>query len=472
MSGSSDKFRVIIAGAGIAGLATAISLKRISSIPNLDVQLYEQAHQLLEIGASIALSPNGMRTLEKLGVDNALSDEVGFRGPSGIPQIFRHWKTNQVISVDTHTDVPDPHHHTTRFHRGHLHAALLEHVPNETVHLGKKIIHADVSHDGVSLHFEDGTRAFGHILIGADGIRSEVRQSFIPDYKLRFSGKIFMRSTFDASLVEGIIPNLPADSLHWWGPEDNFFASRLGKGQYTTVGAYSDPRSYEELEKNVGWDQKGDVNFLRQRYKASHVPMLLFEVQFLTSKMQDWNPLIQALTEATPYTNLYPNFAGDALETWTFGSRVTLVGDAAHAHGGAFAAGGSLALDDAFALGLAFKHVVKSCPGTTQLSLDDVKKALELYTNTRKPHTDKLLRIVHNQSGTKSSLSGILEEDAKLVSRMKNRPDTVWLSEHDVEAAMTASIAQSEVHEFKALAEEPENQGRLEWTVQSERGKL
>lgn len=58
MSGSSDKFRVIIAGAGIAGLTTAISLKRISSIPNLDVQLYEQAHQLLEIGASIALSPN------------------------------------------------------------------------------------------------------------------------------------------------------------------------------------------------------------------------------------------------------------------------------------------------------------------------------------------------------------------------------------------------------------------------------
>ncbi|KAJ5541102.1 hypothetical protein N7494_006178 [Penicillium frequentans] len=453
MSESSDKFRVIIAGAGIAGLATAISLKRISSIPNLDVQIYEQAHQLSEIGASIALSPNGMRTLEKLGVDNALSDEVGFRGPSGIPQIFRHWKTNQVISVDTHTDVPDPRHHTTRFHRGHLHAALQEHVPKETVHLGKKIIHADVSHDGVSLHFEDGTRAFGHILIGADGIRSKVRQSFIPDYRLRFSGKVFMRSTFDASLVEAKIPNLPADSLHWWGPEDNFFASRLGKGQYTIVGAYSDPRSSEELERNVGWDQKGDVKFLRERYK-------------------NWNPLIQALTEATPYTNLYPNFAGDALETWIFDSRVTLVGDAAHAHGGAFAAGGSLALDDAFALGLAFKHVVQSCHGKTQISLDNVQKALELYTNTRKPHTDRLLRIVHNQIGTKSSPSGTLEEDAKLVSRMKNRPDTVWLSEHDVEVAMTASIAQSQVHEVKALAREPENQGRLELTVQSERGKL
>lgn len=58
MAGRNEPFRVLIAGAGIAGLATAISLKRISSIPNLDIQLYEQASELLEIGASIALSPN------------------------------------------------------------------------------------------------------------------------------------------------------------------------------------------------------------------------------------------------------------------------------------------------------------------------------------------------------------------------------------------------------------------------------
>jgi salicylate hydroxylase len=51
-------FRVLIAGAGIAGLATAISLRRISELSNLDVQLYEQAPELQEIGASIALSPN------------------------------------------------------------------------------------------------------------------------------------------------------------------------------------------------------------------------------------------------------------------------------------------------------------------------------------------------------------------------------------------------------------------------------
>ncbi|KAL3457047.1 hypothetical protein BJX64DRAFT_269672 [Aspergillus heterothallicus] len=133
-----------------------------------------------------------MRTLEKLGVHNALSDETGFRGPSGIPQIFRsvyhlarnygysktnisrysHWKTNQVISVDTHINVPDPRHHTTRFHRGHVHSAILEHVPKERIHLGKKLLRAEATDDGVSLFFEDGSSAHGDILIGADGLKS------------------------------------------------------------------------------------------------------------------------------------------------------------------------------------------------------------------------------------------------------------------------------------------------------------
>lgn len=86
--------------------------------------------------------------------------------------VGRHWKTNQVHSVDTHNDVPDPRHATTRFHRGHLHSALLEHVPRESIHLGKKTVRAEVDHQSVSLYFDDGTSARGDILIGADGLRS------------------------------------------------------------------------------------------------------------------------------------------------------------------------------------------------------------------------------------------------------------------------------------------------------------
>ncbi|KAJ5136270.1 hypothetical protein N7448_004824 [Penicillium atrosanguineum] len=431
-----DTLRVIIAGAGIAGLAAAISLERVSTIPHLDIQLYDQAPELLEIGASIALSPNGMRALEKLGVHEALTDEVGYRGPSGIPQIFRHWKTDQIVSFDTHANVPDPCHHTTRFHRGHLHSALLKHVNSRSIHLNKKVARAEVSQDGVSLYFEDGSSAHGDILIGADGIRSRVRQSFIPEYKLRFTGKVFMRSTFDASLVDGNVPDLPADSIHWWGPKDNFFASRLGKGKYTTVGAYDDPHSAEEIEKHISWDQPGNVDFLRERYK-------------------DWNPTIRALTQLTPYTHLYPNFAGDSLPTWVFGSRVTLIGDAAHAHGGAFAAGGSLALDDALALSLAMKHVFSSSSIPPSFPVDKVGKALELYSKTRQPHTARLLHIIHNQISQKPQGNMTPEEEEHaLIKRMKSRPNTEWLSEHDVEAAFAATVEQLEAGD---AAKEPQS---------------
>ncbi|KAJ5888522.1 hypothetical protein N7495_008563 [Penicillium taxi] len=425
MSEEQKSIRIIIAGAGIAGLATAISLARISSLQNLDIQLYEQAPELLEIGASIALSPNGLRTLEKLGVHNSLDSEVGYRGPSGIPQIFRHWKTNQVLSVDTHNKVDRGDHHTTRFHRAHLHAALLEHVPRESIHLGKRLVRAEASKNGVSVFFEDGTSAQGDVLIGADGIRSKVRQSFNPDYKLIFSGKVLMRSTFDTSLVEGKIPNLPADSMHWLGPQDNFFASRLGKGQYTTVGGYRDPRPVEEIERTISWDQPGNVEFLRERYK-------------------NWNPTVKALTELTPYTNLYPNFAGAALPTWVFNSRVTLVGDAAHAHGGYAAAGGSLALDDAFALGLAFKGAFNPSSGVPKAT-DPIENALELYNRTRRPHANRLVNIVHDQIESEGPTYASAEEaDIAFRARVKDRASTEWLSEHDVEATFNEVYKQHE----------------------------
>ena len=77
---------VAIIGAGIAGLAAAIGLK---DHPGIDVQIYEQSAELREIGASIALGPNGMRTLERLGVNNALDDDVAFRNKSGFPMIYR-----------------------------------------------------------------------------------------------------------------------------------------------------------------------------------------------------------------------------------------------------------------------------------------------------------------------------------------------------------------------------------------------
>lgn len=414
--------QVAIVGAGIAGLTAAIALRK---HPNINVILYEKASELKEIGASIALGPNGLRTLERLGLDNVIEDEVAFRGPSKIPMIYRHWKTNEVIGQDVHENVSEHLHYTARYHRAHLHQALLENIPPDIVHLGKKLVSAAAdAQNGVKLEFSDGNVINADVLIGADGLRSGVRTAFAPDFQLKWSGQTAFRAIFDASLVDSI-PDLPPDSTHWWGPDTNFFASRLGKNTYTVVGGiYSGPLDPNAKFKDVFWDQEADVQLLKEKYA-------------------DWNPIVKALANITPSIRYYPNYGcASSLPTWVFGGRAALIGDAAHAHGGAFATGGSLAIDDAYALSLAILWVFP-ITATRRPSGDEISKALKLYEATRKPHADRLLNLVLAANKAKAAriLSGIPETDEELRARAGKGSNTAWLHEHDVVSAFEQTLS-------------------------------
>jgi salicylate hydroxylase len=135
------------------------------------------------------------------------------------------------------------------------------------------------------------------------------------------------------------------------------------------------------------------------------------------------------------------------------------VGDAAHTHGGSFAAGGSLALDDSLALGLAFKHIFSSHSSNLPFSQENIRRAFSLYDQTRRPHTARLLSIVHGLISRKApSYATPEEEDEALRARMKSRPDLQWLSEHDVEKAFAQVVKSS--GEDTATAEEPPETSR------------
>lgn len=162
--------QVAIVGTGIAGLTAAIALRK---HPNINAELYEKATELKEIGASITLGPNGLRTLQRLGLEDCISSQVAYRGPNPISRFYRHWKTNEIIGEDFYENVSEPLHYTARFHRGHLQQALLKHIPRDIIHLEKKLVSATAnSRDGVKMQFQDGSTATADILIGADGIRS------------------------------------------------------------------------------------------------------------------------------------------------------------------------------------------------------------------------------------------------------------------------------------------------------------
>jgi salicylate hydroxylase len=275
----------------------------------------------------------------------------------------------------------------------------------------------------IQVTFTDGSTVVTNILLGADGINSAVRRSFVPTSAPKRTGWVAFRSVFDARLVEHI-PEVLEEAN--WGPDRTFFASRLGKGLFTVVGGYQgDPDDPNSPYKDAVWNEEDDVKVLKEFYK-------------------DWHPAVRAMIEASPHTRKYPSTFASSLETWVHGEGdVTFAGDAAHAYGGAFAAGGSLALDDAYASSLAIGTI---CPSDSSRkpSRAEIEGALKLYERTRKAHTDRVLSVVREGNKKRVESLGRIETDGELRSRMKRRADPYWIHEHDVEAAFAEALAEEE----------------------------
>jgi salicylate hydroxylase len=132
-----------------------------------------------------------------------------------------------------------------------------------------------------------------------------------------------------------------------------------------------------------------------------------------------------------------------ALDTWIFGDRVTLIGDAAHAHGGAFATGGSLAIDDAYALYLSLTSVFP-ITAMQKPSKEDIRRALKLYESTRKPHAERLLKmvLVANDAKVEKIRKGTFETDEQLRARAARGGNARWLHEHDVVKTFEETLRQ------------------------------
>lgn len=142
----------------------------------------------------------------------------------------------------------------------------------------------------------------------------------------------------------------------------------------------------------------------------------------------------------------YVNIAGDALENWSFHDRVTLLGDAAHTHGGAWVAGVGLAIDDAYALSRTFATVLPPSLPQAKVSPAQIAQIFALYEATRRPHVERVLSEIHKGSEKTAvlrrrafdGLGGESDEDFR--KRITNRGDPVWVNEHDVEAAFQKAL--------------------------------
>jgi salicylate hydroxylase len=387
--------RVIVIGAGIGGLAAALTLGR----SGFEVQVFEQATELREIGAGVQISPNATRILHRLGLEEPLR-RFGVR-PREV--VIRRWDDGRVIARQPLADACErnfgaPYYH---FHRAELLDVLSATVPDGVLHLDHRCVGLTQQGDRVEVQFHNGATADAEVVVGADGIHSTVREAILGPESPRFSGHVAYRGLVPAARVAHLGMEVVA-SL-WWGPNHHFVSYFVGAGARYLNWVAVTPGDWR-LES---WTARGEVADALKEFEG-------------------WHPQVRAIIGSADVTNRWALYDRDPLPRWTIG-RVTLMGDAAHAMLPYMAQGAVQSIEDAAVLAKCLERA----------NANDAGGALLRYEQARKPRASRC------QEGSRRN--GIMyhladgddqrERDANLASATTAPlPQNAWLYGHDVEA--------------------------------------
>jgi 2-polyprenyl-6-methoxyphenol hydroxylase-like FAD-dependent oxidoreductase len=271
---ASQSFQVVVAGGGLGGLTAALSLRH----KGLRTTVLEQAPQLGEVGAGIQTAPNASRILVGLGLRAQL--EAIHTEPQD--QVRRRWSDGSVIAMTSLGDrckreynAPYWHYHRADLHQVLLDACLDPRGPGPVVeiHTDSEVVDVDRTEEArPTAVTRTGQRYPADVLIGADGIRSNVRTALgLPD-TLEFSGEMAYR----VLIPGGKIAADPAtrwlvdrfQSTIWYGPDRHLVHYLIRGGQFLNVVAivpctpeiehrWSGPASAAELvDAFPGWDDR------------------------------------------------------------------------------------------------------------------------------------------------------------------------------------------------------------------------
>jgi salicylate hydroxylase len=339
--------RVAVIGGGIGGLSAALHLLK----AGLDVDVYEQAASIGEIGAGIQISPNASRLLIRLGLKPAL-DAAGVR-PLAVHQ--RRWDDGRTlqrapVGLEVEATFGAPYYH---LHRGDLAELLGAAVPAERLHVGHRLVGLEQKGERVVARFENGQTIESDLLVGADGIHSQVRHLAFGPEKPRFTGCVAWRGLVPAERIKHL--GIEVASHNWMGPGGHVVHYWVAAGRLMNVVCVVEHGTWT----SESWTDKGDVAEVLARYDG-------------------WHPIVRSLIEAFPETFIWALHDRLPLPRWSDG-RVTLLGDACHPMLPMMAQGAAQSIED----GATLAALLTAMPG-------DVPGALARYEVLRKPRATRL----------------------------------------------------------------------------------
>ncbi len=340
---------IIVAGGGIGGLAAALALVR----QGFAVKVLEQAAEIGEIGAGIQLGPNAFYAFDALGIGDkarsrsVLTDEMVMhdaidetlvgRIPTGKAFLERFGNPYAVI------------------HRADVHMSLLEGAQESgsvEVLTSTHVERVEQDEAGVTVFDQNGKVHKGLALIGADGVKSVVRQQFVGD-SARVSGHVVYRAVVDkADFPETLRWN--AASI-WVGPNCHLVHYPLRGGEQYNVVVTFHSRDKEEWSVTEGSKEEVESYF------------------------QGICPKARQLIELPKSWKRWATADRDPIEQFVYG-RVVLLGDAAHPPLQYLAQGACMALEDAVTLGEALR-----------VNDNDFGKAFDLYERSRVARTARIV---------------------------------------------------------------------------------
>jgi 2-polyprenyl-6-methoxyphenol hydroxylase-like FAD-dependent oxidoreductase len=330
--------KLIVAGGGIGGMATALALHR----AGLEVTVFERAPVFSEVGTGLSLWPNATRVLQSLGV----LDEIAARGEA-VTQFNLQRPDGSRISTIAMTGYSTP---ALCVHRADLHRALFRPLPARGLEAGQVMQSFTEDEDGVTARLASGREVRADGLIGADGINSVIRAQLHGAAPPVYRGYTIWRGL--APDPGGLIRGHLSET---WGAGQRFGIMPIGQGRICWYATRNGPAAQPDAPEG----RQAEVLGL---YRGWHRP-------------------ITALIEATAPADILRNDARDrnALRPWGRG-RVTLVGDAAHPITPNVGQGACLAIEDA-------AWLAKLLPETA-----DVAGAFRAYERMRGARTDYIAR--------------------------------------------------------------------------------